>query len=56
MFCFQKKREKTKTNLTQGSALPKHMSKSFQGNHGSKNHLGIFGIIVSKYTKYYSQY
>jgi hypothetical protein len=48
-FClsFQKKREMTRTNLTQGSTLPKHMSKSFKDNHGSKNHLGNFGIIVS---------
>jgi hypothetical protein len=28
--------------------LPKHMSKSFKDNHGSKNHLGPIGTIVSK--------
>jgi hypothetical protein len=48
MFSFQKKREKTNTNLTQGSSLPKHRSKSFQDNHGNKNHLGPNDTIVSK--------
>jgi hypothetical protein len=45
---FQKKREMTRTNLTQVSALPKHMSKSIKDNHGSKGHLSPNDTIVSK--------
>jgi hypothetical protein len=37
-----------RTNLTQVSALPKHMSKSIIDNHGSKNSLGPIDTIVSK--------
>jgi hypothetical protein len=47
MVRLPKEVRRTRTNLTQGSALPKHMSKSFHDNHGSKNHLGSIGTIVS---------
>jgi hypothetical protein len=40
--------ERAKTNLTQVSALPMHMSKSTKDNHGSKDHLIPNDIIVSK--------
>jgi hypothetical protein len=36
------------SNLTQGSVLTKHLSMSLEANHGSKNHLGNYGAIVSK--------
>jgi hypothetical protein len=36
------------SNLNEGSILPKHMSRSLKANHGSKNHLGPIGTIVSK--------
>jgi hypothetical protein len=48
MVKLPKEVRSTTANLAQVSALPKHMSKSFKGNHGSKKHLDPNDTLVSK--------